>query len=152
MFPGTLVAKTCCTDAPSLKDLAKKLPVTEIHTEPGDFLYFPTYWWHEVENLNPDEFGLAFAFRTMRGPHYMRSFIFPPIEPERAVVNAQSMFRFAKLGFGSTTALSMLVNGEKLSPENIKKRDQFIRANLAQLDPHCIAQCEMTFENHPPKY
>lgn len=153
MFPGTLVAQTCCASSPSLQHLKEKgMPYTQIWTEPGDFLYFPTYWWHEVENRYPDQFGLAFAFRTMRGPHYVRSFIFPPIEPERAVLNAQSMFRFAKLFFGSKTAVSMLANGEGMNPENILKRDDFIKTNRAYLNPYCMDQCEMEFRNHPPKY
>jgi len=40
------------------------VPRVHIITEPGDFLFFPRWWPHEV--WNHDGFGFAFAFRNQR--------------------------------------------------------------------------------------
>ena len=38
------------------------VPFTDVVTEPGDLMFFPPHWWHEVHNLDPD-FGFGVALR-----------------------------------------------------------------------------------------
>jgi hypothetical protein len=38
------------------------IPHIDVITEPGDLMYFPPLWWHEVHNLAPD-FGFGIALR-----------------------------------------------------------------------------------------
>lgn len=40
------------------------IPFSEVVAEPGDMLYFPEHWWHEVHNVEPERFGLMIGFRS----------------------------------------------------------------------------------------
>lgn len=40
------------------------IPFTEVVAEPGDMMYFPEHWWHEVHNVEPESFGLMIGFRS----------------------------------------------------------------------------------------
>jgi hypothetical protein len=53
------VSSVCAWD---FKPERTKVPFVHVYTEPGDLMYFPPHWWHEVHNMN-NEFGLAFGFR-----------------------------------------------------------------------------------------
>ncbi|MEL6342153.1 MAG: cupin-like domain-containing protein [Myxococcota bacterium] len=44
------------------------LPRYEVVLEPGDLLYNPPWWWHEVDNL--DEFTIGVALRHLPPPPY----------------------------------------------------------------------------------
>lgn len=35
------------------------IPKWEVVLEPGDVLYNPSYWWHSIENIDPDTLGVA---------------------------------------------------------------------------------------------
>jgi len=48
-----------------------KIPYVDVTTEPGDLLFFPPHWWHEVHNIHADEFSLAIGLRT-------KFTVFPP--------------------------------------------------------------------------
>lgn len=39
----------------------------EVTLEPGDVLFFPSMWWHAVENLEPMSTGMDFAFIDILG-------------------------------------------------------------------------------------
>jgi hypothetical protein len=38
------------------------IPFVDVVTEPGDLMFFPAHWWHEVHNLY-DNHGIAFGIR-----------------------------------------------------------------------------------------
>jgi hypothetical protein len=38
------------------------IPFVDVTTEPGDLMFFPAHWWHEVHNLY-DNHGIAFGLR-----------------------------------------------------------------------------------------
>ena len=39
------------------------VPFTDVHTNAGDFMYFPPHWWHQVRNKDPEAVGMGFGFR-----------------------------------------------------------------------------------------
>lgn len=41
------------------------VPYVEVLVEPGDMIYFPEHWWHEVHPIEADGFGITVAFRTI---------------------------------------------------------------------------------------
>lgn len=74
-----------------------RIPHIDVYTEPGDLMYFPPHWWHEVHNID-EGFGLAFGFRpkidVLRAP---MEFIFPfttnPGEYSHRVLFFASVFK-----------------------------------------------------------
>ena len=41
------------------------VPYTDVHTNAGDFMYFPPHWWHQVRNKDPEAVGMGFGFRPI---------------------------------------------------------------------------------------
>lgn len=42
------------------------IPYVDVVVEAGDLVYFPEYYWHEVHNVHPDEFGCIIGFRPLQ--------------------------------------------------------------------------------------
>jgi len=54
------------------------IPVVEIISEPGDLLFFPGFWWHEVNNEGEFNFGCGVRPRENIA-RLFKSLIFPPV-------------------------------------------------------------------------
>jgi hypothetical protein len=51
------------------------IPFQDVIVEPGDLMYFPEHWWHEVHNLDQG-FGLMIGFRYI--PNFFQQVLWPP--------------------------------------------------------------------------
>jgi hypothetical protein len=51
------------------------IPYQDVIVEPGDLMYFPEHWWHEVHNLDQG-FGLMIGFRYI--PNFFQQVLWPP--------------------------------------------------------------------------
>jgi len=63
--PETLTEQLCHAD---------QLPIQSVTLEPGDFLYLPPWWWHEIKHVQPSEYFLGIGLR----PVYASAWQFVP--------------------------------------------------------------------------
>jgi hypothetical protein len=116
-------------------------------SEPGDLIYFPVYWWHEVELLNPDEFGLMLGFRNVNFLDAITAF-WPLMNRERNLENLHFILGFGRLMTVNLPKLlwrkfwdpSLPVNGETL-----RKVDLLNIEMQSLLDPQCREACNFDF-------
>jgi len=64
--PGVLLSKRVLVGGTGI-------PFTEVLVEPGDLLYFPEHWWHEVHNVEKEAYGLMIGFRDKSKKHFRRN-------------------------------------------------------------------------------
>lgn len=57
------------------------IPYLDVQTNPGDLMFFPRVWWHEVHNVHPNTFGLGIGFRPHKSIVPLKYFVFPWIQP-----------------------------------------------------------------------
>merc|ERR1719300_1775909 len=67
------------------------IPYVDVATTPGDLLFFPPHWWHEVHNIHPDAFGLAVGFRPMKTLYPPKWLLFPWTAPKGQVMHKLGM-------------------------------------------------------------
>jgi len=145
--PGTITSGVCCIEAEENRELMSKIRkhgrIVTIHTEPGDFMYFPPHWWHEVEILN-DGIGIMLGFRHVFAKD-MLNVIFPFINPERVLPNLHAITSGLRLF--STGALPMvfsyLFTGGDWDGENLRATDSVVQNMQDTLDPKCRKVCKM---------
>lgn len=41
------------------------IPFLEVVVRPGDMIFFPEHWWHEVHPIEADSFGMTVAYREL---------------------------------------------------------------------------------------
>lgn len=67
-----------------------KMPYVDITTEPGDLMFFPPHWWHEVHNVYPDEFSFAIGLRTKKTVFPLKWALLPWIAPPGQIIHKLS--------------------------------------------------------------
>jgi hypothetical protein len=76
---------------------SSRVPRLDVRTRPGDLMFFPSNWWHEVHNVGPDEFQLAVAIRP-RQPQKLLPwnwFLFPWTAPKGVLMNKFTLMAVA---------------------------------------------------------
>jgi len=68
-----------------------RIPYVDVATNPGDLLFFPPHWWHEVHNVHPDAFGLAVGFRPLKTIYPLKWLLFPWTTPKGQIIHKLSM-------------------------------------------------------------
>jgi len=145
--PGMTTSGHCCWDSERMAEHRKKLNVVTMMSEPGDLIYFPVYWWHEVELLNPDEFGLMLGFRNVNFLDAITAF-WPLMNRERNLENLHFLLGFGRLMTVNLPKLlwrkfwdpSTPINGETL-----RKVDLLNIEMQSLLDPQCREACNFDF-------
>jgi len=63
--PAILSRITCYLPNTLKQYHAEKFPIQSVTLEPGDFLYLPPWWWHEIQHLSPPEYFLGVGLRPL---------------------------------------------------------------------------------------
>jgi len=146
--PGMTTSGHCCWDSDRFAEIRKRLNVITVMSEPGDLIYFPVYWWHEVELLNPDEFGMMLGFRNVNFLDALTALV-PVINRDRCLENLHFLLGVGRLVTNTLPKMiwkkifddpSLPMNGE-----TFRKHDKLNIEMQSLLDPQCKEACRFDF-------
>lgn len=64
-----------------------RIPYVDVQTRPGDLMFFPPTWWHEVHNVHPNAFGLAIGFRPKKSTFPFKWLLLPWTAPKGQIMH-----------------------------------------------------------------